>query len=135
VEYLYPDRKIYWPDGSEIPSELRDMLLGGLGQGFEIEHGEFAWNSDSSLSMTFRISVEQPSGKREIWEITFSYPAGEATAVHPDATPEERDWFTMMVRTHVAEWWGGGPTIVTAARQAKLHLLPRVPPRGSFATR
>jgi hypothetical protein len=119
VGYPYPDRKISWPDGAEIPAKLHDMLLTDLGPGFEIEHGEFAWNRDNSLSMTFRISVTRLSRRREIWEIGFSYPADEATAVHPDATPEEREWFTMMVRTHIAEWRNGGPTIVTAARQVK----------------
>lgn len=93
------------------------MLLSS--PGFEIEHGEFAWNPDNSLSMTFRISFPDPSRRIEIWELGFSYPAAEATAVHPDATPEEREWFTMMVRTHVAEWRNGGPAIVTAARRVK----------------
>jgi hypothetical protein len=119
VGYPYPDRKISWPDGSEIPSALHDMLISGLEPGFEIEHGEFAWNSDHSLSMTFRISVARPSRKSEVWEIRFSYPADEAAAVHPNATPEQREWFTMMARTHVAEWWNGGPTVVTGARRVK----------------
>jgi hypothetical protein len=70
------------------------MLLSDLDPGFEIEYGEFAWNPDNSLSMTFRISVTRPSRKGEIWEIGFSYPANEATAVRPDATPQEREWFT-----------------------------------------
>jgi hypothetical protein len=119
VGYPYPDQKICWPNDSEIPSELRDALLSRLAPDFKVEHGEFAWNADNSLSMKFRISIARPSRKNEIWEIEFSYPADEATAVHPDATQEERDWFTMMVRTHIAEWWEGGPTIVTAARRVK----------------
>lgn len=118
--YPYQDRKISWPDGSAIPAELRDMLVSGLGPGFEIEHGEFAWNTDNSLSMTFRISVTRPSRRGETWEIGFSYPAEEATAARPDASAAEREWFTMMVRTHLAEWWHGGPAIVTAARRVKL---------------
>jgi hypothetical protein len=95
------------------------MLLSDLGAGFELEHGEFAWSPSNSLSMTFRIFGTQPSRNGEIWQIEFSYPADEATAVHPDATPDERRWFTMMVRTHVAEWWNGGPTIVIAARRVR----------------
>lgn len=109
------------------------MLLRSLGPGCEIEHGEFAWNADKSLSMTFRISVARPSGKRETWELRFSYPAEEATAVYRDATPEEREWFTMMVRTHVTEWRDGGPTIVTAARRVRLSAgrPPAAKPSGS----
>jgi hypothetical protein len=95
------------------------MLLSGLDPGFAIERGEFSWNPGRSLSMTFRISVTRPSRGSETWEIRFSYPAGEATAANPDATREERDWFTMMIRTHVTEWRNGGPTIVTAARRMK----------------
>jgi hypothetical protein len=95
------------------------MLLSGLQPGFEIEHGEFAWDNDASLVMRFRLSVAQDQQKRQIWEIQFSYPAGEATAVGPEATSAERDWFTMMVRTHVAEWWEGGPTVVSSARLVK----------------
>lgn len=95
---------------------MRDMLLSGLDQGFEIEHGDFAWNPDNSLSMTFRLAVTRRSPQGEIWEIRFSYPADEATAVHSDAMPEKREWFTMMVRTHVTEWWEVGSAIVKARR-------------------
>ena len=90
------------------------MLLVGLQPGFEIEHGEFAWGDNESLVMKFRLSVAQRQQKRQIWEIQFSYPAGEATAVRPEATPEEREWFTMMVRTHITEWRAGGPTVISA---------------------
>jgi hypothetical protein len=95
------------------------MLMAGLEPGFEIEHGEFAWNADESLAMIFRLAVTRKQNRPQIWEIEFSYPAAEATAVHPEATPAEREWFTMMVRTHIAEWWEGGPTVVTSARQVK----------------
>jgi len=96
------------------------MLLTGLQPGFEIEHGEFAWNTDKSLTMTFRLSITQGLRRPQTWEISFSYPADEATAVRPQATAAEREWFTMMVRTHIAEWWEGGPSVVTSARQVKL---------------
>jgi hypothetical protein len=115
----YPDRAIRWGDGSAIPAELRDMLLAGLRPGFEIEHGEFAWDDDESLVMRFRLSVAQGQQKRQIWEIQFSYPAGDATAVRLDATSEEREWFTMMVRTHITEWWEGGPNVFSSARLVK----------------
>jgi hypothetical protein len=95
------------------------MLMAGLEPGFEIEHGEFAWNADESLAMRFRLAVTRKQNRPRIWEIEFSYPAAEATAVRPEATPAEREWFTMMVRTHIAEWWEGGPTVVTSARQVK----------------
>jgi hypothetical protein len=95
------------------------MLLAGLQPGFEIEHGEFAWDSDESLVMRFRLSVAQGQRKLQIWEIQFSYPAGEATAVRPEATSEERAWFTVMVRTHIAEWWEGGPNVFSSARLVK----------------
>jgi hypothetical protein len=95
------------------------MLLSRLEPDFKVEHGEFAWSADGSLSMKFRISIERSPRRGEIWEIGFSYPAGEATAVHPDATSEERDWFTMMVRTHIVEWREGGPTVITDARRRK----------------
>jgi hypothetical protein len=96
------------------------MLLTGLEPGFEIEHGEFAWNADNSLAMTFRLSITRSSRRPQIWEIRFSYPSQEATAVRPDATSAQREWFTMMVRTHIAEWWNGGPSVVTAVRQVKV---------------
>lgn len=108
-----------WPDGSAIPAELRDMLLTGLEPGFEIENGEFSWDADESLAMRFRLAVTRKRRTPQIWEIEFSYPAAEATAVHPDATTAERQWFAMMVRTHITEWWEGGPTVVTSARHVK----------------
>ncbi len=92
------------------------MLLREVGGGFEIEHGEFAWNHDKSLSMTFRVSVGDRPRRRETWELSFSYPAGEATAAGQGATTEERAWFTMMVSTHLAEWRAGGPSRVAARR-------------------
>lgn len=116
----YPDREIVWSDGSAIPAELRDLLIAGLEPGFEIEHGEFAWGADNGLMVTLRLSVTQRGRKPEIWEIAFSYPADEAAAVRADAESGEREWFTMMVRTHVAEWWNGGPSVVTAARKVKV---------------
>jgi hypothetical protein len=121
MAYPYPDRLMRWPDGSSIPVELQDMLRAGLQSGFEIEHAEFAWNADNSLAMTFRLSVTKDRRGSQIWEIAFSYPAGEATAVLPEATPAEREWFAMMVRTHVTEWWDGGPSVVTSARRMKLR--------------
>jgi hypothetical protein len=120
MSFRYPDREIVWPDGSAIPAELHDLLIAGLEPGFEIEHGEFAWGADSELIMTLRLSVTQPGRRPEIWEIVFSYPADEAAAARVDAEPGQREWFTMMVRTHVAEWWNGGPTVVTAARKVKV---------------
>jgi hypothetical protein len=102
-----------------IPAELRDMLHIGLQPGFEIEHGEFAWDDDGSLVMRFRLSIAQGQQKRQIWEIQFSYSARDAAAVRPEATPEERKWFTMMVRTHITEWREGGPTVVSSARLVK----------------
>ncbi len=122
VALPYPDYVMQWSDGSEVPAELRGMLLTGLQPGFEIEHGEFAWNADKSLTMTFRLSITQGLPKPQTWEINFSYPADEATAVRPQATPAEHEWFTMMVRTHIAEWWEGGPSVVTSARLVKLQL-------------
>jgi hypothetical protein len=126
VALPYPDYVMQWSDGSEIPAELRDMLLTGLQPGFEIEHGEFVRNADKSLTMTFRLSITQGLRKPQTWEINFSYPADEAAAVRPQATSAEREWFTMMVRTHIAEWWEGGPSVVTSARLVKLQLSPRV---------
>jgi hypothetical protein len=35
-------------------------------------------------------------------------------------TSAEHEWFTMMVRTHITEWWEGGPSVITAARQVKV---------------
>jgi len=93
--------------------------MAGLEPGFEIEHGEFSWNADESLAMRFRLAVTRKQHRPQIWEIEFSYLAAEATAVRPEGTPAEREWFTMMVRTHIAEWWEGGPTVVTSARQVK----------------
>jgi hypothetical protein len=95
------------------------MLLVGLEPGFEIEHGEFAWNTDGSLAMKFRLAVTRKQRRPQIWEIEFSYPAVEATAARPEAAPEDREWFTMMVRIHITEWWEGGPAVVTSARHVK----------------
>jgi hypothetical protein len=95
------------------------MLLTGLQPGFGIEHGEFEWNADKSLTMILRLSITQGLRRPQTWEIKFSYPADEVAAVRPQATAAEREWFTMMVRTHIAEWWEGGPSVVTSARQVK----------------
>jgi hypothetical protein len=95
------------------------MLLADLEPGFAIEHGEFAWESEDSLSMTFRLSVTRGLPKPQLWEIKLSYPVEDATAVRAEASPMEREWFTMMVRTHIAEWWAAGTSVVTAARHIK----------------
>jgi hypothetical protein len=119
MAFKYPDREIRWPDGSAIPAELLNMLLVGLEPGFEIEHGEFSWRADGSLAMRFRLAVTRQQPRPQIWEIEFSYPAAEATAARSEATSAEREWFTMMVRVHITEWWAGGPTVATSARLVK----------------
>lgn len=117
MEWPYPDHKIRWPDGTEIPAPLRDQLLSGLGEDLEIQHGEFAWGPDGSLDMKFRLSADR-AGRAESWDVELCYPANEAGAAKPDSAPEERDWFTFMVRTHLDEWWlGGGSPSVTARRR------------------
>ncbi len=119
MTYQYPDRAIFWTDGSPIPAELREALLAGLEPGFEIEHGEFAWEAEKSLTMTFRLCIARNRPRPEIWEVKLSYPAKDATAARAEATPEEREWFTMMIRTHIDEWWATGRSVVTAARHIK----------------
>ncbi len=69
--------------------------------------------------MKFRLAVTKGRRKPQIWEIEFAYPAAEATAVRPEASAAEREWFTLMVRSHIAEWWANGPTVVTSARLIK----------------
>jgi hypothetical protein len=100
----YPDRAMCWTDGSAVPGELRDMLLSGLDPGFEIEHAEFEWQADGSLAVIVRLAVTRPKPP-QIWEVRLSFPAGEATALHAEATSAEREWLTMMIRTHITEWW------------------------------
>jgi hypothetical protein len=115
----YPNRAMCWTDGSAIPVELRDMLLSSLDPGFEIEHAEFEWQTDGSLAVIVRLAVTRPKPP-QIWEVRLSYPAREATALHAEATSAEREWFTMMIRTHITEWWETGtPGIVEAARCIK----------------
>ena len=110
---------MYWTDGSAIPSELRDMLLSGLDRGFEIEHAGFGWQADGSLAVLLRLAVTRRKPP-QIWEVRLSYPAIEATALHAEATSAEREWFTMMIRTHITEWWESGtPGTVEAARYIK----------------
>jgi hypothetical protein len=101
-----------WPDGSSIPGELRDMLLKGLESGFEIEHAQFSWNADQSLSITVRLAVTRPAAARQIWNLELEYPADETTALHDGGTSAEREWFTMMLRTHISEWWATRTTVV-----------------------
>jgi len=116
MNFQYPHRDIVWQDGSPIPAELSDLLLAGLQPGFEIEHGEFQWNAGHSLTMTYRLSVIRPRQKPRTWEVRFSCPAQEATAVRPQATFAEREWFTRMVRTRIAEWLNGTPSVIETAR-------------------
>ncbi len=116
MSYQYTDREIVWPDGSAVPAELRNMLLDSLQPGFEIERGEFTWNVGNRLTMTFQLSVLRPRQKPRTWEIRLSCPAQEATAVRPDATFAQREWFAMMIRTHIAEWLNGVPSIIETAR-------------------
>lgn len=116
TSYQYAEREITWPDGSAVPAELRTLLLDSLQPGFEIERGEFAWDAGSRLAMTFRMSVLRPRQKPRTWEVKFSCSAHEATAVRPDATFAEREWFAMMVKTRIAEWLNGVPSIIEAAR-------------------
>jgi hypothetical protein len=116
MTYQYSHRAILWPDGSAIPAELQDMLLTSLQPGFEIENGEFAWNADNSLTMTFRLSVLRPRQKPRTWEVRFSCPAEAATAIRSGATSAQREWFAVMIRTHIAEWLNGVPSIIETAR-------------------
>jgi hypothetical protein len=102
-----------------IPAELRDMLLTSLQPGFEINQGEFTWNADSSLTMTFKISVLRARQKPRSWEIRFSVPAGETRALWPEATFPERQWFATMVRNHIADWLDGRPSIIESAHLVK----------------
>jgi hypothetical protein len=109
-----------WADGTAIPDEMRDMLLKGLDPGFEIERAQFKWDADGSLSMALRLAVTRPGAPREIWNLELGYPADEATALRDRATSAEREWFTMMVRTHLSEWWATRtPVVVTDARRVK----------------
>jgi hypothetical protein len=108
-----------WTDGSAIPGELRDMLLSSLDPGFEIEHAEFEWQAVGSLTVVVRLAVIRHKPP-QVWEVRFSYPAEEATALHADATPSEREWFTMMIRTHITEWWETrAPGLAETARHIK----------------
>jgi hypothetical protein len=119
VNILYRDREIIvWPDGTAINSGLRDMLYGGIQPGFEIQHGEFKWNADNTLTMTFRLAVMRGRSPRN-WEIKFSCAAEAAAAIRQESTYAEREWFTMMVRTRIAEWLGGSPSIIESARLVK----------------
>jgi hypothetical protein len=95
------------------------MLLAGLQPGFEILHGEFQWNVGNSLTMTYQIAVMRARQKPRNWEIRFSYPAEEATAVRAQATSAERQRFTLMVRANIAEWLEGRPSIIESARLVK----------------
>ena len=119
MTHRYPGRAMLWADGSPVPAGLGEALLGGLEPGFEIQHGQFAWDAAESLTMTFRLAITRHRAKPEIWEVRLTYPAKEATAARAGATPAEREWFTMMVRTHIAEWWATGRSSVTAARRIK----------------
>jgi hypothetical protein len=98
---------------------LKEPIVNGLGPNFEVEHGDFAWQPDGSLAMKFRLRVPQGTQKAEIWVVEFSYPAEEATALQPKASPEERAWFSLMIKTRVNEWWNGGPSVMTSTRLVK----------------
>lgn len=120
MAYPYPDYLMLWDGGAPIDPRLRELLLHGLEPGFEIEHAQFAWDGDRSLTVVLRLAVSRGLPRPQIWEIRFSYPVAEATAVHADSSPEEREWFTMMVRTHVTEWWQTRtPGIADEARRIK----------------
>ncbi len=116
MSYQYPDRQILWPDGSAVPAELAAMLVDGLQPGFEIQGGEFAWSASNWLSMTFRLSVLRPRQKPRTWEVRFSCPAQDATALRSEASSAEREWFATRIRTHIAEWLNGVPSIIESAR-------------------
>ena len=116
MSYQNPDREIVWPDGSAVPAELGNLLLDGLQPGFEIQGGQFSWNANRWLTMTFRLSVLRPRQKPRTWEGRFSCPAQDAAAVQPEATSAEREWFAMRVRTLIAEWLNGVPSIIESAR-------------------
>jgi hypothetical protein len=119
MTYPWPDRAMCWTDGSAIPAELRDMLLSRLDPGFEIEHADFEWQTDGSLAVILRLAVTRPKPP-QIWEVRLSYQASEATALRAEATSAEREWFTMMISTHITEWWETrAPGIVESARHIK----------------
>jgi hypothetical protein len=121
VSPRYPDYAVCWPDGSPVDPGLRDLLLHGLGPELELQHAQFAWQADGSLAVTARLAI-QPGGpgRPQIWEIVMWYPAADADALRPGATDSEREWFAMMFRTHVSEWWHTrAPGLVTAARHIR----------------
>jgi hypothetical protein len=108
--YPYPDYKITWADGSPLPAELHAMLLAGLpaeSSSCEIEHGEFAWQEDGSLRMTFRLRVTRYSAA-QVWDVSLLYPAEESAAALPEAATEEREGLTMMVMVNIREWLDTG---------------------------
>lgn len=120
MAYPWPDYLMCWDGGAAIDPALRELLLHGLEPGFAIEHAQFAWSGDCLLTVVLRLAVSRDLPRPQIWEIKLSYPAAEATALHADAAPEEREWFTMMVRTHVTEWWQTRtPGVAEEARRIK----------------
>ena len=117
MSHPYPDRAMRWPDGTEIPAELKSALLTRMAPEFDIEHAELTRADDGSIDAVLRLGVGR---SRQVWEVTVSYPADETTAFAATASDAEREWFAMMLRTHLVEWWEtGASTVVTNARRRK----------------
>jgi hypothetical protein len=116
----YPDHAMRWPDGTEIPTELKSMLLARVAPEFDIEHADLMRTDDGSIEAVFRLSVGRSPKHRQVWQVTLAYPADETTAFAASASEAEREWFAMMLRTHLIEWWEtGASTVVINARRCK----------------
>lgn len=94
-----------WLDGAAIPEELSALVRAGLDEGFTIERADFESVDPATVSMRLRLRVSLNLKKPEIWLVSLSYAASESTALDTNGTTEMREWFAMMLRTHITEWW------------------------------
>jgi hypothetical protein len=83
-------------------------------------HADLTRTDGGSIEAVLRLGVDRSPGQREVWQVTVAYPADETTAFAPTASEAEREWFAMMLRTHLVEWWEtGASSVVVNARRRK----------------
>jgi hypothetical protein len=74
--------------------------------------------SEGDLRLTMLISVRHVHPE-ELWELQINFPEEDAAWASPSSPRSSYEWFTLMVRENIIEWWSTRkeePNILLARR-------------------
>ena len=77
------------------------VLAGVVAYALDRPHGSLAAGAVMIAAGAYEFTPVKRHFRRRCREVRLSFPAGEATALHAEATSAERGWLTMMIRTHI----------------------------------